>query len=102
MNQENLTVRGVSDTAPWVAYFRARETQRPGCGEAFSELDYRSSGTGQLRLMQRATEEQLSEAGAAFKFEAAEGVNFFAPHDGEAKDVQGMLKTAAQFQTSAG
>jgi O-methyltransferase involved in polyketide biosynthesis len=29
MTQENLTVRGVSDTARWVEYFRARETQRP-------------------------------------------------------------------------
>ena len=26
---KNLTVRGVSDTARWVAYFRALETQRP-------------------------------------------------------------------------
>ena len=28
MNAQN-TVRGVSDTARWVAYFRALETQRP-------------------------------------------------------------------------
>jgi methyltransferase (TIGR00027 family) len=29
MTEQNLTVRGVSDTARWVAYFRALETQRP-------------------------------------------------------------------------
>src|SRR6202521_2424018 len=29
MNEKNLSVRGVSDTARWVAYFRALETRRP-------------------------------------------------------------------------
>src|SRR5260370_359829 len=29
MNEQNPTVRGVSDTARWVAYFRALETRRP-------------------------------------------------------------------------
>src|ERR1700732_783660 len=29
MNESNFTVRGISDTARWVAYFRARETERP-------------------------------------------------------------------------
>jgi methyltransferase (TIGR00027 family) len=53
---------------------------------------------GQLRLMQRTTGKQLSEAGAAFKFGPAEGVNFFAPLGWVSKDVQGMLKTAAQFK----
>ena len=52
---------------------------------------------GQLRLMQRSTGKQLSEAGAAFKFGPAEGANFFKPHGWEPIDVQGMLKTAAQF-----
>jgi len=52
---------------------------------------------GQLRLMQRTTGKQLSEAGAAFKFGPPEGVEFFVPFGWEAKDVQGMLKTAAQF-----
>ncbi|MFZ0824015.1 MAG: SAM-dependent methyltransferase [Terriglobales bacterium] len=52
---------------------------------------------GQLRLMQRTTGKQLSEAGAAFKFGPPEGVNFFAPYGWEPTDVQGMLKTAAQF-----
>ena len=29
MDQPNSSVRNISDTARWVAYFRARETQRP-------------------------------------------------------------------------
>lgn len=53
---------------------------------------------GQLRLMQRTTGKQLSEAGAAFKFGPPEGAGFFAPYGWESIDVQGMLKTAAQFK----
>jgi methyltransferase (TIGR00027 family) len=53
---------------------------------------------GQLKLMQRTTGKQLSEAGAPFKFGPPEGVNFFTPHGWEPEDVQGMLKTAAQFR----
>jgi methyltransferase (TIGR00027 family) len=53
---------------------------------------------GQLRLMQRTTGKQLSEAGAGFKFGPAEGVNFFAPYGWHVTDVQGMLKTAAEFK----
>ena len=53
---------------------------------------------GQLRLMQRTTGKQLSEAGAAFKFGPPEGANFFTPYGWEPADVQGMLKTAAQFK----
>jgi methyltransferase (TIGR00027 family) len=52
---------------------------------------------GQLRLMQHTTGKQLSEAGAAFKFGPPEGPNFFVPHGWEPTDVQGLLKTAAQF-----
>jgi methyltransferase (TIGR00027 family) len=52
---------------------------------------------GQLKLMQRSTGKQLSEAGAAFKFGPAEGANFFTPHGWLPTDVQGMLKTAAHF-----
>jgi methyltransferase (TIGR00027 family) len=55
---------------------------------------------GQLKLMQRTSGAQLSEAGAAFKFGPAEGPKFFAPHGWEPKDVQGLLKTAAQFKRS--
>lgn len=53
---------------------------------------------GQLKLMQRSTGKQLSEAGAAFKFGPTEGANFFTPYGWDPKDVQGMLKTAAQFK----
>ena len=53
---------------------------------------------GQLRLMQRTTGKQLSAAGAAFKFGPPEGVNFFAPFGWEATDIEGMLKTAAEFK----
>lgn len=53
---------------------------------------------GQLRLMQRSTGKQLSEAGAAFKFGPREGAQFFYPFGWEPTDVQGMLKTAAQFK----
>jgi methyltransferase (TIGR00027 family) len=52
---------------------------------------------GQLRLMQLTTGKQLRQAGAAFKFAPPEGPNFFLPHGWEPKDVQGLLKTAAQF-----
>jgi methyltransferase (TIGR00027 family) len=52
---------------------------------------------GQLRLMQRTTGKQLSEAGAGFKFGPAEGPHFFDSYGWETSDVQGMLKTAAQF-----
>jgi methyltransferase (TIGR00027 family) len=52
---------------------------------------------GQLRLMQRTTGKQLQEAGAPFKFGPPEGQNFFKPYGWEPRDVQGMLKTAAQF-----
>ena len=52
---------------------------------------------GQLKVMQRTTGRQLSEAGAAFKFGPPEGPSFFVPYGWEPKDVQGLLKTAAQL-----
>jgi methyltransferase (TIGR00027 family) len=55
---------------------------------------------GQLKLMQRTSGTQLSEAGAAFKFGPAEGAKFFASHGWEPKEVHGLLKTAAQFKRS--
>lgn len=55
---------------------------------------------GQLKLMQRSMGKELSEAGAAFKFGPAEGADFFARYGWEPKDVQGLLKTAAQFKRS--
>lgn len=55
---------------------------------------------GQLKLMQRTTGKELSEAGAAFKFGPQEGPNFFVPLGWDPKDVQGLLKTAAHFKRS--
>jgi methyltransferase (TIGR00027 family) len=55
---------------------------------------------GQLRLMQRTSGVQLSEAGAAFKFGPPEGAKFFSAHGWKPRDVQGLLKTAAQFKRS--
>jgi len=55
---------------------------------------------GQLKLMQRSSGKQLSEAGAAFKFGPREGPNFFVPLGWEPIDIQGLLKTAAQFKRS--
>ena len=52
---------------------------------------------GQLRLMQRTMGKQLSEARAAFKFGPPEGPNFFSKYGWEPKDVQGLMKTAAQL-----
>src|SRR5271157_1414750 len=52
---------------------------------------------GQLKVMQRTTGRQLSEAGAAFKFGPPEGPSFFVPYGWEPKDIQGLLKTAAQL-----
>lgn len=51
----------------------------------------------QLKFMQWTMGKQLSEAGAAFKFGPAEGVEFFQPHGWECEDLQGLLKTAAQL-----
>lgn len=51
---------------------------------------------GQLKLMQATTGQQLSGAGAAFKFGPKEGADFFAPHGWVSHDVQGLLKTAAK------
>lgn len=56
------------------------------------------ASAGQLRSMQRTTGRQLSKAGAAFKFGPTEGPGFFVPYGWEVKDVQGLLKTAAQFK----
>jgi len=55
---------------------------------------------GQLKLMQRTTGRDLSEAGAAFKFGPPEGPDFFVPHGWEPRDVRGLLKTAAQLKRS--
>ena len=66
-------------------------------GEHFRKWVIDLASPGQLKLMQRTTGKQLSEAGAAFKFGPAEGANFFVPYGWEPKEMQGMLKTAAQL-----
>jgi methyltransferase (TIGR00027 family) len=53
---------------------------------------------GQLRLMQRTTGRQLSDAGAAFKFGPADGPDFFVPYGWKPAEIHGLLKTAAQFK----
>jgi methyltransferase (TIGR00027 family) len=55
---------------------------------------------GQLKLMQRTTGKQLSEAGADFKFGPADGPDFFAPFGWSTVDVQGLLRTAHRFKRS--
>jgi len=83
-------------------YFSAEEVaslaRDLAAGEHFQSWIIDLASPGQLRLMQRTSGKQLSEAGAAFKFGPPEGANFFAPQGWEPKDVQGMLKTAAQFK----
>jgi methyltransferase (TIGR00027 family) len=53
---------------------------------------------GLLRMMQRSAGEQLSQAGAPFKFGPAEGPAFFTPHGWEPAEVKGLLKTATRFK----
>jgi O-methyltransferase involved in polyketide biosynthesis len=67
-------------------------------GKHFKSWIIDLASPGQLRLMQRTTGKQLSEAGAAFKFGPPEGPSFFNPFGWEPAEVQGLLKTAAQFK----
>jgi len=69
-------------------------------GAAFQSWIVDLASPGQLKLMQRSTGQQLREAGAGFKFGPPEGPNFFVPHGWQPIDVQGLLKTAAQFKRS--
>lgn len=66
-------------------------------GEHFRNWIIDLASPGQLKLMQRSTGKQLSEANAAFKFGPPEGANFFVPCGWEPRDIQGFLKTAAQL-----
>lgn len=52
----------------------------------------------QLKFMQWTMGKELSQGGAAFKFGPPEGPEFFRPCGWEVSDVQGLLKTAAQFK----
>jgi methyltransferase (TIGR00027 family) len=56
------------------------------------------SSTIQLQIMQGTIGRQLSEAHVAFKFGPPEGVDFFKPYGWEPKEVQGLLKTAAEIK----
>jgi methyltransferase (TIGR00027 family) len=58
------------------------------------------ASAGQLKIMQRTSGTQLSQAGAAFKFGPPEGPNFFRPHGWQLADVPGLLQTAAKFKRS--
>lgn len=51
-----------------------------------------------LKFMQWTMGKQLGEGGAALQFAPPEGPEFFRPYGWETKDVQGLLKTAAQFK----
>jgi methyltransferase (TIGR00027 family) len=64
---------------------------------SFSNWVVDLASPGQLKIMQRTTGKQLSEAGAAFKFGPPEGANYFTPYGWSPVDVRGMLKTAASF-----
>jgi len=69
-------------------------------GQHFQSWVIDLASPGQLKLMQRTSGAQLSDAGAAFKFGPHEGAKFFAQYGWEPRDVQGLLKTAARFKRS--
>jgi methyltransferase (TIGR00027 family) len=66
-------------------------------GEHFRNWIIDLASPGQLKLMQRSTGKQLSEANAAFKFGPPEGANFFVPYGWKPTNIQGFLKTAARL-----
>jgi methyltransferase (TIGR00027 family) len=67
-------------------------------GEHFQSWAVDLASPGQLKFMQRTMGKQLSAAGAAFKFGPPEGPNFFVRYGWQPVEVQGLLKTAAQFK----
>ncbi|HVH71185.1 MAG TPA: SAM-dependent methyltransferase [Candidatus Dormibacteraeota bacterium] len=82
-------------------YLTAEEVSSLACdlasGAHFQTWIIDLASPGQLRIMQSTMGKQLSQAGAAFKFAPPEGPNFFVPHGWVPKEVQGLLKTAAQY-----
>lgn len=56
------------------------------------------ASTIQLILLQRAMGSQLSEANGGYKFGPPEGADFFKAYGWEPKEVQGILKTAAELK----
>jgi methyltransferase (TIGR00027 family) len=82
-------------------YFSAEEVSSLArdltLGDHFQSWVIDLASPGQLKLMQRSTGKQLSEANAAFKFGPPEGANFFLACGWRPTDTQGFLKTAAQL-----
>jgi methyltransferase (TIGR00027 family) len=82
-------------------YFSAEEVSSLArdlaLGDHFQSWVIDLASPGQLKLMQRSTGKQLSEANAAFKFGPPEGANFFVVCGWGPTDTQGFLKTAAQL-----
>jgi methyltransferase (TIGR00027 family) len=102
LNQRATKIAVVSEGL--LIYFPTAEVGSLGrdlaTGSKFQNWILDLASPGQLKLMQRSTGKQLSEAGAAFKFGPPEGPNFFVPYGWEPTDIQGLLKTAAQFKRS--
>lgn len=103
-NLERRALRIVVVTEGLLIYFTSEEVallaRDLASGTHFHSWIIDLASPGQLKLMQRTSGAQLSEAGAAFKFGPREGPKFFVPHGWEPKDVQGLLQTAAQFKRS--
>jgi methyltransferase (TIGR00027 family) len=82
-------------------YFSAEEVSSLArdltLGDHFQSWIIDLASPGQLKLMQRSTGKQLSEANAAFRFGPPEGANFFVACGWRPTDTQGFLKTAAQL-----
>lgn len=53
-----------------------------------------------LKFMQWTMGKELSQAGASLKFAPPEGPDFFRQYGWKARDVQGLLRTAAKFKRS--
>lgn len=101
---ENQAKRIVVMTEGLLIYFTSEEVglfaKDLAAGKHFHSWIIDLASPGQLKLMQRTSGTHLSEVGAAFKFGPPEGPKFFVAHGWEPKDVQGLLKTAAQFKRS--
>lgn len=101
---ERRALRIVVVTEGLLIYFTSEEVgwfaRDLASGTHFHSWVIDLASPGQLKLMQRTSGAQLSEAGAAFKFGPREGPKFFVPYGWEPKDVQGLLQTAAQFKRS--
>lgn len=99
LNQRGKKIAAVSEGL--LIYFMTDEVaslaQDMSVEASFESWIIDLASPGQLKLMQRSTGKQLSEANAAFKFGPPEGARFFEPYGWEPKDVQGFLKTAAQL-----